>query len=264
MPGLRPVNPDGPPLRDPQFIDGYRVPPSLTPERVPQPPRKGEVRDHLRGSLRILLASALAAPIAYYFAVGLPGHSVPSGGPELASSESQPALLTTMQVPKAPVRVAALETGDHATLPVAGASAASGAHADVGSAPPPVATSPAVADAAPAQTPPGSAIAAVAPRAVKTVREVAPDTVRLLMQQGEQFVAAGDLVTARLVFERAAEAGDATAALAMGATYDPIVLAKLGARGVGADVEKARTWYQKAEAFGSTEAPRRIELLANR
>ena len=62
----------------------------------------------------------------------------------------------------------------------------------------------------------------------------------------------------------AAEAGDATAALAMGATYDPIVLAKLGARAVGADVEKARIWYQKAEAFGSTEAPRRIEMLANR
>ena len=53
------------------------------------------------------------------------------------------------------------------------------------------------------------------------------------MQQGEQFVASGDLVTARLVFQRAAEAGDATAALAMGATYDPTVLAKLGARGIG-------------------------------
>jgi TPR repeat protein len=103
-----------------------------------------------------------------------------------------------------------------------------------------------------------------APRAIKTIRQLDPEAVKLLMQQGEQFVAAGDLVTARLVFQRAAEAGDATAALAMGATYDPIVLAKLGARGVGADVDKARTWYQKAQEFGSPEAPHRIEMLANR
>jgi hypothetical protein len=39
--------------------------------------------------------------------------------------------------------------------------------------------------------------------------------------------------------------------------YDPIVLAKLGVVGLGADVERARTWYQKAESLGSAEATRR-------
>ena len=191
VPGLRPVNLDGPPLRDPQFIDGYRVPPSLTPERLPQPPRKGEARDHLRGSLRILLASVLAAPIAYYVSVGLPGHSGPSGGPELASSKSRPALLTTMQVPKGPVRVAALETADHAALPAAAASACfrRARRRRLRPARQRPLRLPWLM-LAPAQTPPGSAIAAVASRAVKTVREVDPDTVRLLMQQGAQFVAA--------------------------------------------------------------------------
>ena len=86
----------------------------------------------------------------------------------------------------------------------------------------------------------------------------------MLIRQGEQFVAAGDLVTARVVFQRAAEAGDPTAALAMGATYDPIVLSKLGVRGFGADLEKARSWYVRAREFGSSEAPRRLEMLANR
>jgi TPR repeat protein len=98
----------------------------------------------------------------------------------------------------------------------------------------------------------------------KTVRELDADSIRLLMQQGAQFVAAGDLVTARLVYQRAAESGDAAAALALGATFDPAVLAKIGVRGMGADIEKARSWYEKAKQFGSPEAPRRLELLANR
>jgi TPR repeat protein len=84
------------------------------------------------------------------------------------------------------------------------------------------------------------------------------------MKQGERFTAAGDLATARLLFQRAAEAGDATAALAMGATYDPFVLASLGVLGMSADLGKARSWYEKAKELGSPEASRRLELLANR
>ena len=91
-----------------------------------------------------------------------------------------------------------------------------------------------------------------------------PQEIKLLMKQGEQFIAAGDVVTARIVFQRAAEAGDANAAIALGATYDPTVLAKLGVAGLGSNVEKARTWYQKAESLGSTEATRRLAILANR
>jgi TPR repeat protein len=63
-------------------------------------------------------------------------------------------------------------------------------------------------------------------------------------------------VTARILLQRAAEAGDAVAATALGATYDPNVLAKLGVVGMNADVEKARGWYQKAESFGSPASQR--------
>jgi hypothetical protein len=91
-----------------------------------------------------------------------------------------------------------------------------------------------------------------------------PDQIKLLMKQGEQFIAAGDFVTARMAFQRAAEAGDANAAVAVGATYDPTSLAKLGAVGIGADVAKARSWYQKAEKLGSPDARRRLEVLADR
>jgi TPR repeat protein len=67
-----------------------------------------------------------------------------------------------------------------------------------------------------------------------------------------------------MLFQRAAETGDAGAAMALGATYDPLFLARLGTMGMVADVTKARHWYQKAKDFGSQEAPRRLELLANR
>jgi hypothetical protein len=86
--------------------------------------------------------------------------------------------------------------------------------------------------------------------------------IKLLMKQGEQFIAAGDVVTARIAFQRAAEAGDAKAAVALGATYDPTALAKLGVVGISADVAKARSWYQKAEKLGSPEAKQRLEVLA--
>ena len=72
-----------------------------------------------------------------------------------------------------------------------------------------------------------------------------------------------DLVTARILFQRAAEVGDATAAMALGATYDPNVLAQLGVAGMAANVEKARSWYRKAQSQGSAEATRRLRALAN-
>jgi hypothetical protein len=80
-----------------------------------------------------------------------------------------------------------------------------------------------------------------------------PREVDALIEQGQQFVAAGDFVSARLVFQQAAEAGSAAAALALGASYDPVVLARLGVRGVDADVSKARAWYQKARELRAPE-----------
>ena len=105
---------------------------------------------------------------------------------------------------------------------------------------------------------------AQAPLSSPAVRALDAEQIKLLMKQGEQFIAAGDVVTARTAFQRAAEAGDAKAAVALGATYDPTVLAKLGVVGISADVAKARGWYQKAEKLGSPDARQRLELLADR
>jgi len=88
------------------------------------------------------------------------------------------------------------------------------------------------------------------------------EEIATLYKRGEELVAQGDVAAARLMFARAAEAGDARAALALGAAYDPDVLKKLGVLGVAADTAQAREWYERAAQFGSGEATRRLEQLA--
>jgi hypothetical protein len=94
------------------------------------------------------------------------------------------------------------------------------------------------------------------------VRHLDSDEIAALLKRGESFVANGDLGSARLVLQRAAEAGEAQAALSLAGTYDPIALKKLGFQGPKPDIEKARTWYQRALELGSTAASARLQLLA--
>ncbi|SDR64097.1 hypothetical protein SAMN05519103_09395 [Rhizobiales bacterium GAS113] len=101
-------------------------------------------------------------------------------------------------------------------------------------------------------------------RPVFVVRHLDSDEVAALVKRGEGFIASGDLASARLVLQRAAEAGEAQAALLLAGTYDPIVLEKLGLQGPTADIEKARTWYKRARELGSAAAPGRLQLLAGR
>ena len=271
--GLRPVGPEDPRARAEQFINGVRVPPSLAAERLRPPPPMRQRNDSLRGPLRVLLASLIAAPIAYYFSVGNPAPFLkqPAGEPALASFASRLVASADFPTSKDTLRPAEAEAYNTVvasrnklvTLPAASGEsmiAARGATSVRSE----TVRSETVRSETPAVVPPSPAPDQVASARKPPVRELDADSIKLLMQQGEQFVASGDLVAARLVYQRAAEAGNAAAALALGATFDPAVLAKIGVSGMGADVEKARTWYEKAKEFGSPEAPRRLEMLANR
>jgi hypothetical protein len=73
----------------------------------------------------------------------------------------------------------------------------------------------------------------------------------------------GRVSAARLMFQRAAEACDVRAAFALGASYDPIMLQKLGVALLDPDIAAARSWYQKAKELGSSEASQELELLSN-
>jgi hypothetical protein len=83
-----------------------------------------------------------------------------------------------------------------------------------------------------------------------------------LLASGRTFLIIGDVIAARLAFRRAADCGDAQAALALGGTFDPLVLKSLGAVGVAADPAQARGWYQKAAELGSRDAPQRLKQIA--
>jgi TPR repeat protein len=100
------------------------------------------------------------------------------------------------------------------------------------------------------------------PRTPDAKLKLAPDEIAMLVRRARQLLTIGDISAARLVLRRAANAGNAQAALLLGSTYDPSVLKEMGAIGVAFDAAQARQWYRRAAELGSTEAPQRIERLA--
>jgi hypothetical protein len=94
-------------------------------------------------------------------------------------------------------------------------------------------------------------------------RNLTPDEVASMLKRGETLLIEGDIASARLLLQRAADAQDARAAFALAASYDPIEMKRLGVYGAAPDVTKARDWYERARQYGSREAPKRLELLAS-
>jgi hypothetical protein len=105
--------------------------------------------------------------------------------------------------------------------------------------------------------------AAAAPVAAPPARKLDADELATLMNRAKLLLAAGDIPSARLLLERAADAQDANAALILARTYDPEVLGTKDARNIIPDPAMARAWYQKAAQFGSTDAQRRLAQIAN-
>ena len=103
------------------------------------------------------------------------------------------------------------------------------------------------ADTAPPPAPVQTAPAQAAPPSVAKPEVVLDQNeIDTLIRRGKNLLNDGDFAAARVLFERAANAGSAEAALALGSTYDPNVIKRLGAIMVKPDVEKARQWYQLA------------------
>jgi hypothetical protein len=81
------------------------------------------------------------------------------------------------------------------------------------------------------------------------------------LKRGDEALRVGDIVSARRFYEFAASAGIAEAATAVAQTYDPAYLKTAGVRGVKANVETARNWYEKAARQGDAQAARRLQSL---
>jgi TPR repeat protein len=100
-------------------------------------------------------------------------------------------------------------------------------------------------------------------RPKETIRPLNPDEIETLLEQGANFVSVGDFASARVVFGRVAAARDARGALALAATYDPVALAKINAKGATPDIAKAQQWYNTASELGSRDAQLRLTALEN-
>lgn len=82
-----------------------------------------------------------------------------------------------------------------------------------------------------------------------------------LMKKADEQLSEGGIAQARLLFERAAEAGLPEGAMALAATYDAAELDRLGVRGLQPDAATARRWYERAQQLGAAEAAQRLRRL---
>ena len=99
------------------------------------------------------------------------------------------------------------------------------------------------------------------PTAGLVVRSGEADRVEDLMAHGQKMIDVGYLAGARAYYERAAEAGSGEAALAVGATYDPVFIAALGVQGIKPDRQAAETWYDRAAALGLADRDAALTAL---
>ena len=187
-----------------------------------------------------------------------------------ASDAAARASTASVSVPPSPTRTEAAAPASTAPVsvppPPIRADAAAPASTEPVSAPPP----PIRADAAaPASTEPISVLpsptpAASSPAALVSVPPRPNSTSAMLDRQaqlfkrGADFLKDGNVAAARLMLRSVADAGSAQAALLLGATYDPIILANLGVRGLEPDRVAAITWYRRAQEYAASEASGQI------
>jgi hypothetical protein len=105
--------------------------------------------------------------------------------------------------------------------------------------------------------------AAPPPREAAPARRIDQDELAALLKRAKGLLAIGDITSARLLLERAADAQEPEAALMLAGTYDPQVLGSQDLRSVASDPAAARVWYQKAAELGSADARRRLGQLQN-
>jgi hypothetical protein len=85
-----------------------------------------------------------------------------------------------------------------------------------------------------------------------------------LLERGDVLFSKGDLLAARLFYERAADGGDGQAALKLGETFDPVFLDRAHLRGARGDWSMALSWYRRARDLGVGEAENMLKILESK
>jgi hypothetical protein len=237
---------------------------ALNPDLIPEPSSEdGSIVWPILG--RLCAVTGLAAALAWGL-VSLPAWKKAPHGARPEASTSSVALpatakstnqvkLALVEPPAAPAQPV-VTTATAPTAPPVAAEPASPWPTQPTAAANPPQRLPAPQQAAPLQlTPPQ-------PRDDHPAPRLDDAEIAVLIERGKDFLKNGDFSSARLLLRRAAEGGSADAAMALATTFDPVVLARLGAIGATADIAKAREWYQRAVELGSTAASQQLAKLA--
>jgi hypothetical protein len=104
-----------------------------------------------------------------------------------------------------------------------------------------------------ARGPPSSAAIPAATAAPASLSAV---DVAGLLARGDGYLGMGDVTSARLFYERAADAGSGQGAMRLGATFDPNFLGRAGLVGTRSDQATAEMWYHRARGLETGAAAR--------
>src|SRR5579862_7353873 len=218
---------------------------ALDPDAVPEPP-VDDIQSLWPMALRLCAVAGVAAAVAW-LVISLPGTRLLRH--DVAHSDIQ-----------VPPPIADTPKQDPLRTPAAAGLLLQHGLTEANASPAPAEALPAPAPTPapqPIAAPPSNDAAAAAP----VTLSLASDEIAMLLKRGKDAFSTGDLAAARLLLRRAAEAGSAEAALALGATFDPLIIRRLGAIGAAPDAAQARQWYQKAVALGSTTASQPLAQL---
>jgi hypothetical protein len=245
------------------FSDNDREP---TPDEFVAPLMKKRRRTSISSKiLAVVCAAAAAAVLVALFSSDATRDTLVNVKASMAaifpspSSASQWSYLTARNAQQAAARPAATEDQTPGARSVTMAAVAAPAREEIK-----LAYQNALQGGAPGAASLATAPVAKPPAPEPSIHQLDPDAIASLLKRADALIASGDIAAARLVLRRAADAGDAHAAMKLAETYDPTFLAKLGVHGFVPDLAMARTWYEKARAFGSAEAPQRLETLASK
>jgi hypothetical protein len=207
--------------------------------------------------------------------------SATSRGSELSVGKAaHPGPAAAASVARAPVATLIAENRTAAAAPEPGASPTEVAPTRAADAaqtgPPEAMVAPRKADPlmSPAGTGPtaaGTALSATLDAAPTTARQppitpatrirLSPAEITALIARGDQLLGTGDVASARLFYERAADVGDGEAALKLGITFDPAFLSVGRLSGARGDPATAIAWYRRARNLGQAKAEIQLKRL---
>jgi hypothetical protein len=111
-----------------------------------------------------------------------------------------------------------------------------------------------VAEVSPAGTVPTATVPAPGPISSTASPPLSTAEIAALLARGDAMFAVGDITSARLFYERAADAGEGKAAVKLAKTFDPVFLYSARLYGVRGDTNMAAHWYRRARDLGEAEA----------